>query len=216
MFDATTPNQQTLIQSGRFVVGLLLMTAIMMAVGIFLQIDRANLGSMTGFLGIVLQILPWSLRSLAPSKNLTSGSLIMINKALRILIADPQHFQRMKIERLFNGLEYYRVAPAQNLAELLTLVDYGCQPFDVVVINAELAAHSLDLRGFFLDNPQVRHALIYNEPSGPADTTSGVVRDNLQISHMALPGAQLIRDLMAVVDALRWKQERPSPQRAYA
>lgn len=64
----------------------------------------------------------------------------MINKTLRILIADPQHFHRMKIERLFNHLDYYRVAPVQDLAELLTLVDYGCDPFDVVVINAELAA----------------------------------------------------------------------------
>ena len=35
----------------------------------------------------------------------------MINKALRILIADPQHFHRMKVERLFNGLDYYRVKP---------------------------------------------------------------------------------------------------------
>lgn len=72
----------------------------------------------------------------------------MINKALRILIADSQHFHRMKIERLFNGLEYFRVAPVQSLFELLTLVDYGCAPFDVVVINAELAAGSLDLQGF--------------------------------------------------------------------
>lgn len=73
----------------------------------------------------------------------------MINKALRILIADPQHFHRMKVERLFNGLNYYRVAPVQSIAELLTLVDYGCEPFDVVVINAELAMGSLDLLGFF-------------------------------------------------------------------
>ena len=85
----------------------------------------------------------------------------MTNKTLRILIADEQHFHRMKTERLFNQLDYYRVAPVQSLAEMLTLVEYGCEPFDLVVINASLAGGALDLPGFFLDNCQVRHALIY-------------------------------------------------------
>ncbi|MBC3210070.1 MULTISPECIES: chemotaxis protein CheY [unclassified Pseudomonas] len=125
----------------------------------------------------------------------------MINKALRILIADPQHFHRMKIERLFNHLDYYRVAPVQDLAELLTLVDYGCDPFDVVVINAELAAGRLDLLGFFLGNAQVRHALIYNEPSAPLQMAAGFAQENVQISPVALPSSALIRQLMAFVDA---------------
>ena len=85
----------------------------------------------------------------------------MTNRTLRILIADEQHFHRMKTERLFNQLDYYRVAPVQSLAEMLTLVEYGCEPFDLVVINASLAGGALDLPGFFLDNCQVRHTLIY-------------------------------------------------------
>jgi hypothetical protein len=124
----------------------------------------------------------------------------MINKALRILIADSQHFHRMKIERLFNSLDYYRVAPVQSLTELLTLVDYGCEPFDVVVINAELAARSLDLLGFFLDNPQIRQALIYNEGTAPLQQTSGFAQENVQISHLTLPSKQSISQLMALVD----------------
>jgi hypothetical protein len=124
----------------------------------------------------------------------------MINKALRILIADTQHFHRMKIERLFNSLDYYRVAPAQSLTELLTLVDYGCEPFDAVVINAELAAGSLDLLGFFLDNPQVRQALIYNESTAPLQQASGFAQENVQVSHLALPSKQSISQLMALVD----------------
>ncbi|WLH37548.1 chemotaxis protein CheY [Pseudomonas sp. FP2196] len=140
----------------------------------------------------------------------------MINKALRILIADPQHFHRMKIERLFNGLDYYRVAPVQSLVELLTLVDYGCEPFDVVVINAELAAGSLDLPEFFLDNPQVHHALIYNEPSAPLQVVSGFAQENVQISHAALPNAQAIRHLMSIVDVPQLQQQQPVQRRAYA
>lgn len=125
----------------------------------------------------------------------------MINKALRILIADAQHFHRMKIERLFNSLGYYRAAPAQSLAELLTLVDYGCEPFDAVVINADLAAGSLDLLGFFLDNPQVRQALIYNERTAPLQSVAGFAQDNVQISPLALPGLPAISRLMTLVDA---------------
>ena len=130
----------------------------------------------------------------------------MSNKALRILIADPQHFHRMKIERLFNAFGYYRVAPVQNLGELLTLVDYGCEPFDVLVINVELAAGSLDLLGFLLDNPQVRHALIYNEPSAPLQAVAGFAQENAQISPAPLPSSALIEQVMARVEAAGERQ----------
>jgi CheY-like chemotaxis protein len=78
------------------------------------------------------------------------------NKSLRILIADPQHFNRMKIERLFNQLDYFRVAPVQSLEELLNLVEYGCEPFDLLVINAGMAEGKLDLLDFCLDNRRWR------------------------------------------------------------
>ena len=133
----------------------------------------------------------------------------MSNKALRILIADPQHFHRMKIERLFNALGYYRVAPVQTLGELLTLVDYGCEPFDVLVINAELAAGSLDLLDFLLDNPQVRHALIYNEPSAPLQAAAGFAQENAQISPTPLPNSQLIGQVMARVETCDEHQAAP-------
>jgi hypothetical protein len=105
----------------------------------------------------------------------------MINKALRILIADQQHFYRMKTERLFNQLGYYRVAPVQSLADMLNLVEYGCEPFDLVIINASLAAGALDLSGFLRDNRQVHHALIYED-------------------HAALPDLAAIRRLMELID----------------
>jgi hypothetical protein len=121
----------------------------------------------------------------------------MTHKALRILIADPQHFQRMKIERIFNRLDCYRIAPVQNLAELLTLVDYGCEPFDLLVINAHLAGGRLDLHGFLLDQPHVRRALVYNAPD------SGVFHDRLTISQAPLPAAAAIEQLLASATAPR-------------
>jgi len=123
----------------------------------------------------------------------------MTSKALRILIADEQHFHRMKVERLFNQLGYFRVAPVQSLEELLSLVEYGCEPFDLVVINASLAAGSLDLRGFFLDNPQVRHSLVFNDDHSQMP---GSERPMIQVSPALLPDLACIQRLMATVDPL--------------
>lgn len=116
-----------------------------------------------------------------PHESVTPKGLVLPNKALRILIADEQHFHRMKTERLFNQLGYYRVAPVHTLVQMLSLVEYGCEPFDLVVIDASLADGALDLPGFFLDNGQVHHALIYD-------------------GHAQLPDLASIQRLMALID----------------
>ncbi|UVM52362.1 response regulator [Pseudomonas sp. B21-015] len=131
----------------------------------------------------------------------------MPNKALRILIADEQHFHRMKTERLFNQLGYHRVAPVQSLVEMLTLVEYGCEPFDLVLINASLAGGALDLFGFFLDNRQVHHALIYDGRRAqlpPVSAAAGFpqkVQQRVQVSHAAQPDLASIQRLMALIDS---------------
>jgi hypothetical protein len=97
----------------------------------------------------------------------------------------------------------------QTLGELLTLVDYGCEPFDVLVIKSELAAGSLDLLSFLLDNPQVRHALIYNEQSAPLQALAGFAQESAQISPTPLPNLQLIGQVMAKVEAHGERQAAP-------
>lgn len=124
----------------------------------------------------------------------------MSNKALRILIADEQHFQRMRIERLFNQLDYYRVAPVQSLAELLSLVEYGGVPFDLVVINAALADGALNLRDFLLDQPQVHHALIYDGQPAEWPPIPAGGQQKIQVSDAAMPDLTCIQRLMAIVD----------------
>jgi hypothetical protein len=119
------------------------------------------------------------------------------NKALRILIADKQHFHRMKVERLFNHLGYYRIAPVNSLEELLTLVDYGCEPFDLVVINASLGDEALNLLDFLRDHPQVRHALIYH---GQQARLPICVQQKVEVSHGALPDLPSIQRRMAIID----------------
>lgn len=120
----------------------------------------------------------------------------MPNKSLRILIADAQHFNRLRIERLFNQLGYFRVAPVQSLDELLALVEYGCEPLDLVLVNGAMAIGALDLLSFLDDNPQVHHAFIFNERQAPLSTVAGKV----QLSQTAVPDLASITQLMSAVD----------------
>ncbi|KAA0979579.1 response regulator [Pseudomonas sp. ANT_J28] len=124
----------------------------------------------------------------------------MSNKALRILIADELHFHRMKVERLFNQLDYYRIAPVHSLEELLTLVEYGCEPFDLVVVNASLAGGALNLFDFFLDTQQVHHALIYDGQQAQLPPIPACVRQTVEVSHAMLPDLASIQRLMAIID----------------
>lgn len=124
----------------------------------------------------------------------------MSNKALRILIADEQHFHRMRVERLFNQLGYYGVAPVNSIEELLTLVDYGSAPFDLVVINAALGAGALDLLDFFLDNQQVRHALIYNGEAAQLPPIAACVQQTVEVSRALLPDLTSLQRQMTLID----------------
>lgn len=124
----------------------------------------------------------------------------MSNKALRILIADELHFHCMKVERLFNQLDYYRVAPVHSLEELLTLVEYGSEPFDLVVVNASLAGGALNLLDFFRDNQQVHHALIYDGQQAQLPPIPACAQQMVQVSHATLPDLASIQRLMAIID----------------
>jgi hypothetical protein len=89
----------------------------------------------------------------------------MINKRLRIMIADPQHHQRLRLERDFNRQGYYAIAPVSSLDEMLTLLACGGVGFDLVVVNASLGTNErFDLSTFCLHSPQVGQAVIYALP----------------------------------------------------
>lgn len=126
----------------------------------------------------------------------------MPNKALRILIADEQHFHRMKIERGLNQLGYYRIAPVHSLVELLSVVEYGCEPFDLVIFNASLTAGTgLDPLAFCLDNLQIRHALIYDAGQAGLTPLLAAPQHPVQITRAALPNTDALESLMLRVDA---------------
>ncbi|MCK9816856.1 response regulator [Pseudomonas sp. MAFF 302046] len=123
----------------------------------------------------------------------------MANKALRILIADEQHFYRMRIERTLNQMGYYRIAPVHSLEELLSLVEYGCEPFDLLIVNASLGVPSgLDPLAFCQDHPLVGHALVYDGHA--LSSPSFNLRSKVQISPARLPDMPALKRLMARVD----------------
>jgi CheY-like chemotaxis protein len=124
----------------------------------------------------------------------------LLNKSLRILIADEQHFNRLRIERWFNQLGYYRVAPVQSLDELLSLVEYSREAFGLLVINAALAGGKLDLPDFCLDNPQVDRALIYDGLQAQLPPIPACQQQKVQVSHALLPDFASIEHLMAIVN----------------
>ncbi|MGZ7456762.1 response regulator [Pseudomonas sp. Ma2-10] len=122
----------------------------------------------------------------------------MSNKALRILIADEQHFHRMKIERMLNQLGYFRIAPVHSVEELLTLVEYGNEPFDLVMISTSLTVGvDLDLLAFCVDNLQIRHGFIYDDPQARLAPNQ---RRKVQVSQSRMPDLELVRHLMERVD----------------
>ncbi len=124
----------------------------------------------------------------------------MSNKALRILIADPQQTHRVVLERLFNQQGYHRIVPVSHLRELLTLVEYGSEPFDLIVVNAQLAGGALDLHDFVIDNPQVRHGMLYNAQPASQSPMPAAHRSNLHSSQAPLPDLASLRRLMEWVD----------------
>lgn len=125
----------------------------------------------------------------------------MTNKALRILIADGQHFYRLKIERALNQLGYYRIAPIHRLDEVLSAVDFGDTPLDVLIINAALA-HSVkfDLLWFIRDNPQIRHVLIYGQSERASPALAWCHAPNVLTSTAPLPDLQALEAFMRKVD----------------
>jgi CheY-like chemotaxis protein len=125
------------------------------------------------------------------------------NKSLRILIADEQHFNRLIIERWFNQLGYYRVAPVQSPGELLTLVEYASEPFDLLVINAAFADGKLDLPDFCVDNRQLDHVLIYDGQQARLPATPVGGQQKVQVSHASPPDLASIQRLVALVDSQR-------------
>ncbi|MDD5442534.1 MAG: response regulator [Pseudomonas fluorescens] len=128
----------------------------------------------------------------------------MINKALRIMIADPEHAQRLRLERDLNRQGYYAIAPVPSLSDLLNLVEYGDRGFDLVLMNASLAGtEGFNLHDFCGDHSSVGQVFIYDLPPRQLTIQSAKIDDRLVFSAVQLPEAASIRRLAHKADLSR-------------
>ncbi|WP_226476269.1 chemotaxis protein CheY [Pseudomonas sp. MWU16-30323] len=120
----------------------------------------------------------------------------MPNKALTILIADEQHLQRLYIEKMLNQLGYYRIVPVQTFDEVLILTAIPAEPFDVLIINAGLAASEGGVLAFQEQHPQIRHVLVYDT----RDLGTLAAKPTLLVRLPGAPDSVNLEHFMDIVD----------------
>ncbi|MDP9521537.1 histidine kinase [Pseudomonas putida] len=126
----------------------------------------------------------------------------MANKTLRILIADAHPCQRLQLERLLNGLGYYRIAPVESFEELQRLVHCALQPFQLLLGNIELANHAgVDLERFCRVSTQIQHALLYHSSQLRVPSVPATERQAVSLSLPHVPDNEALESFMAIIDA---------------
>lgn len=126
----------------------------------------------------------------------------MANKTLRILIADAHPCQRLQLERLLNGLGYYRIAPVDSFEELQRLVQCALQPFHLLLGNIELASHAgVDLERFCRVSTQIQHALLYHSTSLKVPAVPQAERQAVSLSLPQSPDNEALEQFMAIIDS---------------
>ncbi|MFJ4153194.1 histidine kinase [Pseudomonas sp. NPDC089752] len=126
----------------------------------------------------------------------------MTNKTLRILIADEHPYQRLQLEKLLNGLGYYRIAPVESFDELQRLVHCALQPFNLLVGNIELASHAgVDLARFCRVSTQIQHALLYHSRHLKVPAVPQTERQAVNVSLPQVPDNEALEAFMAIIDA---------------
>ncbi len=125
----------------------------------------------------------------------------MSNKALRLLIADADLLQRIKIEKMLNQLGYHRIAPLSSFDELQALTRTDGVAFDLLIINTALVhSRQVNLLKYCHDNPLIRHTLIYDGQCAQSSVVSVSVSQTLHLSLSQSPDFNSLRRCMEMVD----------------
>ncbi|MGE7991986.1 histidine kinase [Pseudomonas sp. NPDC089554] len=126
----------------------------------------------------------------------------MPNKTLRILIADEHPYQRLQLEKMLNGLGYYRIAPVESFDDLQRLVQCALQPFHLLVGNIELGSHAgVDLARFCRVSTQIQHALLYHSHHLKVPSVPQTERQAVSISLPNAPDSEALESFMAIIDS---------------
>ncbi|HKS13340.1 MAG TPA: histidine kinase [Pseudomonas sp.] len=125
----------------------------------------------------------------------------MPNKSMRILIADEHPSQRLQLEKMLNGLGYYRIAPVECFEDLQRLVQGALQPFNLLIGNIDLATHAgVDLARFCRVSPQVKHALLYHSQHLKVPNLPVAQRQAVSISLPKVPDNETLVSFMTLID----------------
>ncbi|WP_442108845.1 histidine kinase [Pseudomonas sp. NUPR-001] len=125
----------------------------------------------------------------------------MPNKSMRILIADEHPMQLMQLEKMLNGMGYYRIAPVESFEDLQHLVQGALQPFNLLVGNIDLASHvGVDLERFCRMNAQIQHALLYESQHLKLPTIPTARREAVNVSLPKVPDNETLQSFMTIID----------------
>jgi hypothetical protein len=124
----------------------------------------------------------------------------MSTKTLRLLIADADLQQRIRIEKMLNLMGYHRIAPLSSFDELRVLTRSGGVAFDLLIINSALVSSPQEnLLAYCHGNPLIRHTLIYDGQCAP----HLLVLDDHPSVHLSvphLPDFIALQHCMGIVD----------------
>lgn len=126
----------------------------------------------------------------------------MPNKSMRILIADEHPSQLLQLEKMLNGLGYYRIAPVENFDDLQRLVQAALQPFSLLIGNIDLASHAgVDMARFCKASLQVQHALLYHSQHLKVPAVPASQRQAVSVSLPKVPDSETLESFMSIIDA---------------
>lgn len=130
--------------------------------------------------------------------------MTMPDKSLRILIADEHPMQLMQLEKMLNGMGYYRIAPVESFEDLQRLVQGALQPFNLLVGNIDLASHvGVDLERYCQVNSQIQHALLYESQHLKVPAIPSGQRQSVNVSLPKVPDNETMQSFMAIIDMPR-------------
>lgn len=125
----------------------------------------------------------------------------MRNKALRILIAEPEHSRQLSIEKMLNWLGYYRIALISTADEVQVLAESMLTPFDLLIVN-EGVLRELGGRPAGLIHLGSAFSKIYSyEPQVRRSVSEQMIRTSMGMPNLAdLTG--LMRDLQPCAQSM--------------
>lgn len=137
----------------------------------------------------------------------------MADKSLRILLADAHPSQLLQLEKMLNGMGYYRIAPVQSFDDLRHLVQNALLPFNLLIGNIDLASHAgVDLERFCRVNVQIQHALLYESQHLKIPAVPVAQRQSVSVSLPKVPDDETLNAFMSLIDAPRILGQLPSPK----